>query len=357
MCTWIFRLCDRLSASCVHVSAVLHCLVALRGHKFMTPATESTSELSGDDDQPLPITSFACQWKQPKKRKETNLKISDADFSKHQFGDRKRTYESMNEYDPRPVSFRYTAAHALPRLLESVRDNEPKLGVSVLLDGTLAKQCESTDSDVQKQCQVIISTLTLSEDDIRKVEQETRKQQESEKWHELRRKRLTASNFGRVRTLSRSTRPDALLKQILYPKSLDNLPAIKWGQENEAGAVAAYIEFQQQNKENIVVTKSGFCISSANPFLGASPDGCVYDPYVPECPFGFLEVKCPYKYRDVHPIDACTHSDFCGSLHGGKFELKRSHHYYAQVQGQMAIGNRNWCDFVVWTTKGVLVEQ
>ena len=55
----------------------------------MTPATESTSELSGDEDQPLPITSFACQWKQPKKRKETNLKISDADFSKHQFGDRK----------------------------------------------------------------------------------------------------------------------------------------------------------------------------------------------------------------------------------------------------------------------------
>ena len=108
--------------------------------------------------------------KAAKKTQGIVLRISDADFTKHQFGDRKRKYESMVEYDPRPVSFRYTAARALPMFLESVRENEPELGVSVLLDGVLAKQCELSDDDVLKQYEVVISSLTLSEDDTRKVE-------------------------------------------------------------------------------------------------------------------------------------------------------------------------------------------
>ncbi len=31
--------------------------------------------------------------------------------------------------------------------------------------------------------------------------------------------------------------------------------------------------------------------------------------------------------------------------------------YFAQVQGQMAIGRREWCDFVVYTTKGISVQR
>lgn len=37
--------------------------------------------------------------------------------------------------------------------------------------------------------------------------------------------------------------------------------------------------------------------------------------------------------------------------------LKRTHVYFAQVQGQMAIGNRPWCDFVIYTTKGVSIHR
>ena len=39
------------------------------------------------------------------------------------------------------------------------------------------------------------------------------------------------------------------------------------------------------------------------------------------------------------------------------FQLKRNHSYYCQVQGQMAITGRTWCDFVVYTTKGIAVER
>ena len=34
-----------------------------------------------------------------------------------------------------------------------------------------------------------------------------------------------------------------------------------------------------------------------------------------------------------------------------------SHPYYSQVQGQMDIGERAWCNFVTYTEKGVSVEK
>ena len=37
--------------------------------------------------------------------------------------------------------------------------------------------------------------------------------------------------------------------------------------------------------------------------------------------------------------------------------LKRKHNYFYQVQGLMAITGRPWCDFVVWTPKGLSVER
>ena len=35
--------------------------------------------------------------------------------------------------------------------------------------------------------------------------------------------------------------------------------------------------------------------------------------------------------------------------------LKRDHPYFSQVQGQMAVGERPWCDFVIYTTQGLSV--
>ena len=37
--------------------------------------------------------------------------------------------------------------------------------------------------------------------------------------------------------------------------------------------------------------------------------------------------------------------------------LKRDHLYFAQVQGQMAVGERPWCDFVIYTTQGLRVHR
>lgn len=41
----------------------------------------------------------------------------------------------------------------------------------------------------------------------------------------------------------------------------------------------------------------------------------------------------------------------------GKLHLKHSHIYFAQIQGQMALGGRVWSDFIVYTQKAIHVER
>jgi hypothetical protein len=37
--------------------------------------------------------------------------------------------------------------------------------------------------------------------------------------------------------------------------------------------------------------------------------------------------------------------------------LKRTHAYYFQVQGQLLITGRQFCYFVIWTPKGLILEK
>ena len=91
--------------------------------------------------------------------------------------------------------------------------------------------------------------------------------------------------------------------------------------------------------------------------MGASPDGVVHDPSF-ENPFGLVEVKCPDSFRDVTPHEAAkSEKFFCCLDKANKLKPKRTHKYYCQVQGQMAITERAWCDFVVYTETGLSIER
>ena len=61
------------------------------------------------------------------------------------------------------------------------------------------------------------------------------------------------------------------------------------------------------------------------------------------------------------PEMACSSKAFCSSLEtttdGAVVNLKTRHAYYSQVQGQMAITGRKWCDFVIYTLKNLSVER
>ena len=86
--------------------------------------------------------------------------------------------------------------------------------------------------------------------------------------------------------------------------------------------------------------------------MGASPDGLVTDPSERQ-PHGLVEIKCPARAEKLSLFDLCTKkeykSTFCLQHIDDKYELKKRNSYYYQIQGQLHITRRNWCDFVVWT--------
>ena len=120
----------------------------------------------------------------------------------------------------------------------------------------------------------------------------------------------------------------------------------------EKTALKEYILHQQSHGHpDLYATCSGVIISHSHPFLAASPDASVYDPTSCD-PFGFAEIKCPFKYRDLTPEQTSVNADFM--LHkevNRELRLRPAHIYYSQIQGQMGIGGHKWCDFIVYTKK------
>ena len=118
------------SASCTHISALLHAVSSLTAHRI--GSTQSVIAVnSHHEDEALPITSYFCQWKQPRTRKKSNMPVSDAVFHKHVYG-RVPKQQSMEEFDPRPLELRNTARERLQDFLS--KNSNKDLGVSVLFE-------------------------------------------------------------------------------------------------------------------------------------------------------------------------------------------------------------------------------
>ena len=114
----------------------------------------------------------------------------------------------------------------------------------------------------------------------------------------------------------------------------------------------------KQLYEHVIVEKCGFIIHHDRGWLGASPDGRVKNGACNQRD-GILEVKCPYSKREVSPEEACSDSNFYCELVNSKVQLKKTHSYFHQVQLQLYVGADlyDWCDFCVYTCKGMSVQH
>lgn len=168
-------------------------------------------------------------------------------------------------------------------------------------------------------------------------------------WFQQRKYRLTASNFGRVMTRKKEP-TKSFLSSLFQSKNLTNISSIQHGKQNEAVAKTLYVKKMQKNVHaNFSVYDSGLVINPSCPYLGASPDGKVFDPTSTNR-FGLLEIKCPYKWRNCSMEVACEDPKFYCHLVDGLPHLKSDGNelYYVQVQGQLALTGLEWCDFVVY---------
>ena len=230
--------------------------------------------------------------------------MSEAVFQKHDYSrPNKKKIKPIEDFDPRPEQYKGTAASRLPALLDSVRGQE--LCVSLLFD----EKCQhwGVNQDVAAAASSVhipkISELRdtnlrellcISDDKAREIERDTREQRHSSLWHPVCRYRITSSLFGIALAHRDTTPPDNLVLRLLQPKNFSS-QATQHGIEMEPLAISKYREYH--GHPDLTVCASGFIVNTAHPFLGASPDGAVYDPSSTLQPYGFLEIKCPYIFH------------------------------------------------------------
>lgn len=217
-------------------------------------------------------------------------------------------------------------------------------------------------------CQSILldhtNTLEVSREEADLVCKATRGQSHNKIWKKTRTYLLTASNFGILCKKKDTTLPDNLIKLLRAYKDLPvhKIPSIHHGQKYEAKARRCYAKKHLKTcGGNVSVKDMGLYISSKYPFLGASLDGIIT---CSKCGVGTLEIKCPYGkksdiWRNKHPRECASNKGFCAQIDEKKktLILKMDHNYYYQVIGQLAILELDWCDFVIWTKKGMTVQR
>jgi putative phage-type endonuclease len=200
----------------------------------------------------------------------------------------------------------------------------------------------------------VVKRLEMSAADCRKLERDTATQSNSTLWHDERKLRVTASNVGDI--LRRKSRHRKFVEdRLVVTKDLSHVPAIAWGRQHEDEAAKAYHRYMQNIGRPVTLKTCGMVVNPDFPWLAASPDRLVVDSSVG---YGLVEVKCPYSTREVDPAHSARNdTSSCCELVDEKPRLKRAHNYYAQVQCQLGVTGAKWCDFVVWTTAGMLIER
>lgn len=102
-------------------------------------------------------------------------------------------------------------------------------------------------------------------------------------------------------------------------------------------------------KLGVNIQSCGLFVHRKLTFLAASPDGLIDND-------GIVEIKCPASIKDMTPEEAFENKKLNFMiLIDGNLKLKTTHSYYFQVQGQLEISERNYCYFVVWTPKGIVL--
>ncbi|XP_049515430.1 uncharacterized protein LOC119434400 [Dermacentor silvarum] len=206
-----------------------------------------------------------------------------------------------------------------------------------------------------EECEMFAQAYVVEPKVCKDVEAATRGQSASPTWFAFRAGRVTASTAHAACRTTLTQPSVSLVKKICYPEeSKFSSAATNWGLRKEDTARNQYVaEASSQHKE-FVCNKSGLHISSHEPHMAASPDGLISCAC---CQDGVLEIKCPYSAACVK--DVVTQKSGCLEVAASDntLKLKRQHAYYTQIQMQLFVCQRSYCDFFVWTPADSHLER
>ena len=359
----------------MHISALLHALAYIRLKEEVVP------------------TSLPCKWVQPRKRKAPYALFSQGSFRKYDVNKREKRERHSLLYRPVSAIHSGDAAKNLRKLLSDLDGTSSCMAllfdnVHTTTGSSSASPCArgqptstmmtdlemADDANLTEMLEVvaqgsgtvteddILGEMKVTEEQIRKIEEDTRGQSTNVNWFMHRQQRLTASQFGRVCKRRETTSPKNIVEDILsFKQKWSRTPAsIQHGINNEPLVIELYTK---EKGPQCQVDACGLFVDPVHSWLAALPDGLVMDP-VTSPPQGFLEIKCLYAadQKGYDPLRACEemgrNSQFCCTKDDkGQLSLKANHAYYYQIQGQMAITGRHWCDFVVMSAGEIATQR
>jgi hypothetical protein len=249
------------------------------------------------------------------------------------------SYTSRAKPDVRARARKRKRASHASGITKKARQDYGEDAVDVVPDVSLSELATATD-------QYLSHHVTVTSSQISKLENDTRSQASCPLWMEERRKRLTASNFGEVMRKV-PTRPVArMVERLLYSSFRGNRYTRK-GLTEERTTIQEYTLRKEERGQYVQVEPVGMVVDGHNNFLAASPDGKVI---TSDGDVGLLEVKNVLQTSKAHLSQAANKSSFCLQNKDGKLQLRRSHNFFYQCQGQLNILDLPWLDFVVRRT-------
>ena len=369
---------------CNHVAATLFCLEEFC--KVRAQTSQNVDESA--------CTSNPCKWNVPRKRKGDVVPISQMKFLKFEHGkeqEKKRVSTALpNGYDVRAPHQRNTSNTKIYEIYSKVKQFEAKnkkvLGLSHILQQSTPKElCDAVrldhcyslncNTDVLEQepdnadvpvdlispikyhpvplkeihtrCEKVKKALFVNEEKAKAIEVQTRNQSASQEWYLQRKFRITASKSYRCAALKPSTSPTKALREVLGYNDNYASEAMKAGISKEQEIISQYItEKSKSHDHTVTVERCGFFVNLTHPFLGASPDGLVTD----NGESGLLELKFIQTFQSETVEQALIRKRIC--FVQNEVHLNTKHKYFYQVQHQMYVTGKTWCDFVVKGSSG-----
>ena len=267
------------SASCTHISGLLHALSPPVMDNVCGSGSVSTSQ-----DLFQSLLSHASGMYHASERKVLQ-KFQTSHFRSMYMAISAHTLRPLSDFDPRPIEHRGTAPASLQNFLATVKGKG--LGVSLLLDkdtrvwtetneeGASVHSSESPSlpsrDDLKERVPAFKECLHVTPEKIRQIERETKDQSRSAFWYSVRRYRITASVFGKVYKRLPSTPPDSLVKELLHPQQFST-KAMEWGRQHEPVALKAYVEHQLSvGLAGLLAVNVGFVVCEKHPCIA----GCI----------------------------------------------------------------------------------
>jgi hypothetical protein len=185
-------------------------------------------------------------------------------------------------------------------------------------------------------------------------------QSKNENWFRQRWFRITASTCKQAVACKSDKALSNFFNTSVWCTANVHTLAMEYGRKHENDAFLQYSKQKKTENVSVSVVKSGMWVNPLFPEFGCSPDGIVD---FPGDSSGLLEIKCPKILQNCDPLLINSNltqqqlTNFCCKCQNNKLVLKMNHSYYYQIQMQMAVCNKTWCDFVVWSPKGRLSVQ